>query len=423
MNPPQFQYEAPVRAGSEFARALRPYLLIIVLLVTACDKYEPRLPIEGTYHPNGQVHLEGRRARFFLWPNTIYITVSQPTRVSELGLMTYGGEVAQPGWKAEVGILELPEGGVYVVKERFYQTGRFEYNVREPTTGDWIRNNPFKATFFGLAALGLLATALVQWAAFDTRRARDRETREAVAAAHRQEELARAQQHQRDQQTFRQRLIDLGEQALGLFELLPTLLKEAGAYLDRAEVDFAEGAFAPFWDSVQKAATVLGRFEQGLRSLGETSTQYSELVRKYDSTPPPFPLAQSSIARLNVSSAASLRMQAIVRNAQRNFQFSVIYEQRKTNQILVAGFLNLGQALHDMSSRITSSLEALADRVELVGATFDHSIAALHDQVIEIGQDFSTAASEWAVREKKAVEMLDNIQRHRRPEFWEGPRP
>lgn len=426
MNPHAIQHCDPgqsARCGRPSSRTRTACLLFIVLLLPACDKYEPRLPIEGMYYPNGQVQLEGRRVRFLLWPNTIHITVSQPTRVSELGLMTYGGEVAQPGWQAEVAILELPGTSVYIVKDRFYQTGRFDYHVREPTASDWMRNHPFKTTLFGLAGLSLLIAGLVQWTALDARRARERDQREAAAAAGVQEELARVQQHQREQQAYRQQLIDLGEQTLHLFELMPTLLKAAEAHLDRAEVDFAEDAFAPFWDSVEKAATALGRFDQGMQNLAKASSQYSTILPWYEGAPPPFPLTQGSIARLDVSSATSQRMQAIVRAAQRNFQFSVIYEQRKTNQILVAGFTNLAQALHDMSSRLVTSLEALADKVEGVGVTFNHSIAALQDQVIDIGQDLSKTASERAVREKKAVEMLDNIQRNRRLAFWEGPRP
>ena len=57
-----------------------------------------------------------------------------------------------------------------------------------------------------------------------------------------------------------------------------------------------------------------------------------------------------------VATATAERMQAIVRKAQRNFQFATIYEQRKTNQILVAGFTTLAQALNQMTGQITASI-------------------------------------------------------------------
>lgn len=60
------------------------------------------------------------------------------------------------------------------------------------------------------------------------------------------------------------------------------------------------------------------------------------------------------------------RMKAIVRKAQRSFQFATIYEQRKTNQILIAGFTNLAEALDQMAYRITDSIDNLTNSVDVM---------------------------------------------------------
>lgn len=237
------------------------------------------------------------------------------------------------------------------------------------------------------------------------------------------EELARQQRHREAQQALHRELIDLGEQSIRLFESMPTHLSAAESHLDSAEIDFAEGTFAPFWDSIERAATELGRFDQAVHGLHTASSRYGELSKTYEAKPPKFPLAQSSLTKLGVSSATTQRMQSVVRKAQRSFHFATIFEQRKTNQILVAGFTNLAQALSDMSWRLATSLEELSISVAEVGSTVARSMDALEIRVSEIGEDLTNGASDRAVREGKALEMLDNLQRGRKPSIWVGPRP
>lgn len=246
--------------------------------------------------------------------------------------------------------------------------------------------------------------------------------RQAAEAAREAEEKARLQRYREEQQGYRKQMIVFGEQSLGLFESMPKHLSAAEEDLDQAEVDFADGAFAPFWDSIEKAAKTLGRFDEGVRHINDNSSRYTELIKKYEDTPPEFPLARQSVAKLGVGTATAERMKAIVRNAQRNFQFATIYEQRKTNQILVAGFTNLAQALDRMTWQITASIDDLASSVDVMTSTLSESMRAVHSRMGDIAETTSQhheelrkEASEGAARERKALEMLDNIQRGRRP--------
>ena len=146
------------------------------------------------------------------------------------------------------------------------------------------------------------------------------------------------------------------------------------------------------------------------------------LIKPYESTPPEFPLARQSVAALGVGTGSAERMKAIVRKAQTNFQFAMIYEQRKTNQILVAGFTSLAQALGQMNRQITASIDDLASSVDGMTSTLNESMLAIHSQMGDIAQttashhdDLLRQASDRADREKKALRMLDNIQRGRKP--------
>jgi RNA-splicing ligase RtcB len=110
-------------------------------------------------------------------------------------------------------------------------------------------------------------------------------------------------------------------------------------------------------------------------------------------------------------------MHGIVRRAQRDFQFSVIYEHRKTNQILVAGFKNLAQAVEEMASRITASIDSLTTSVDKMTSTLDESLRRLSEQTERLATGAAEKSDRDAagkcVREQRVLEMLDRIERQR----------
>lgn len=251
---------------------------------------------------------------------------------------------------------------------------------------------------------------------------KEEKRRQAAKAQREAEEAARLQRHKEEQQGHHKQMIVLGDQSLALFESMPKHLTSAEEHLDQAEIDFADGAFAPFWDSIEAAAKTLGHFDESARRINHNSSSYGDLIKNYEDTPPVFPLAPQSIAKLEVGKATAERMQVIVRKAQRDFQFATIYEQRKTNQILVAGFTNLAQALNEMTWRITDSIDALTSSVDGMTSTLDESMRSIHSRMGDIAEEtrqhhkeISKEGSERRAREEKAIEMLDNIQRGRRP--------
>ena len=231
------------------------------------------------------------------------------------------------------------------------------------------------------------------------------------------------------QENFLQQLIGVCNNSAASFEAIPQYLLEAERHLDRADVDFADGAFAPFWDSIEKAAISLGHFTYAVQRIKDDSVRYTQVVKHYRGTPPEFPVATESVTKLGVGSTTADRMKNTVHKAQRNFQFATIYEQRKTNQILIAGFKSLAQALDGMSYRIVSaigdlanSVGGLATSVEAMNSTIETSSHAIRSQIglvvetnIQHHDHIMRESADRARREKTALEMLDNIQRGRRP--------
>jgi uncharacterized protein YfcZ (UPF0381/DUF406 family) len=235
-----------------------------------------------------------------------------------------------------------------------------------------------------------------------------------------EESAKRLQAHAEEQQKYRKEMVVLGEESLKLFESMPKYLDSAEKWLDRAEKDFDEGVFAPFWDSIEKAVMNLAYFDEGMREIYQNSSQYTELIDKYEESPPSFPIMPQSVEKLNVGEVTAERMKAIVRKAQRDFQFAVIYEQRKTNEILLAGFDNLAQALEEMTQQITASIESLDDSIHVMTSTLNESLNVTNSRLSDMAtmtdrhhEELMEEVSDMSERGRKTVEMLENIQHHR----------
>ena len=226
------------------------------------------------------------------------------------------------------------------------------------------------------------------------------------------EHIARTRRLRQEQEvTKREALAETVRQAILSFEALPRCLTKAETLLDRSENDFAEGVFAPFWDSVENATMQLGHYDNNVNRIFEAAEQYTVLLTGYKGTPPFFPIDLGAVRAMAAASTTTERLKVIVRNGQSNFQFATIFEQRKTNQLLVAGFTNLAQALNGMSNRIENSIDRLSDRVSSMSEYVGDAISSLETEVV-FGNKLSEAEAE---RTERTLEMLDNIQRRRVP--------
>ena len=174
-------------------------------------------------------------------------------------------------------------------------------------------------------------------------------------------------------------------------------LEEANALIDKAEVDFNEGAFAPFWDSIEASAVGIGHLEESIVRLERNLYLHADYANHFG-VEPEVPMSVRSLDSSDVVIAAVARLESLVVKAQRNYQFATIYEQRKTNKILVAGFSSLGEALTSLSEKMQISIQGL------------------HEQVRAFQTQVSHSDRNRSAREEEALEMLDNIQRGRRPQ-------
>jgi len=57
-------------------------------------------------------------------------------------------------------------------------------------------------------------------------------------------------------------------------------------------------------------------------------------------------------------------LNATIRKAQTKFEFANIWEHRKIQKILIAGFKNLGEAINNMKNEVVSSIENLENSIK-----------------------------------------------------------
>ncbi len=245
----------------------------------------------------------------------------------------------------------------------------------------------------------------------------------------RQAEIAAAEAHKVAQESMGTELVKLSSDSLRWLESMPQHLLNAEQFLDQAEHDLQDGAFAPFWTSIERATTRLGTFDEMVLELSRFSRRYKALSATFEGTALPFPINVKSVSSMGVVQATADRLNAIVRKAQTNFQFAMIYEQRKTNQLLVAGFANLALALDGMGHRIASSIDGLREQISAMSSAIQESFSALGEQIQDSNQQIvesvdalhaTTRQSTSEIqgikeRHDRALEMLDNIQKHRQP--------
>ena len=260
----------------------------------------------------------------------------------------------------------------------------------------------------GIAALGCV------FALWILRRRRARTVAAAELKAQREEMwLRRLAQQKR----ARERLLAINDESLSLLESMPGCVESAENHLDQAEIDFAEGAFAPFWNSVERAVVSLAGFDESVQKLESNSCEYIDLLARCKGPVPSFAVSAVSPTRMRLATATSHRLHGVVRRAQRDFQFSVIYEHRKTNQILVAGFRNLGQAVEEMASRITASIDSLSTSVDKMTSTLDESLRRLTEESERLttgaAGKVDHAFAGKSGREQRVLEVLDRIERNR----------
>lgn len=199
------------------------------------------------------------------------------------------------------------------------------------------------------------------------------------------------------------------------FRTLQELLSAAHSHLDMAEQEFSEGAFAPFWDAVERAANKLGAHLDGVTQITLNATRYTARRSRLSVSIPEFSLPEADFPDARPVAA---RLFQIFRKGQKEYQFATIYQQRMTNQ-------RLGTVIDRIEQQQHAITDALKDLSYSLGSRLDGLVQSYHAQTDLMSTLTEHIASNVAAQrefetnslgeERKQSAMLDNIQRGRKP--------
>lgn len=218
--------------------------------------------------------------------------------------------------------------------------------------------------------------------------------RQAAMAAALQQELAR----------LRQLLAAAQSAAMSL----PVLLGQSELAADRAQEELRAGRRSPFWEAIEDATQRLAVFDERVRLIQSNHKEYSQAAKELGHSVSPF-----SLGAFELPDPASThrRLSNLYREAQLQDGYAIVYEQRRTSEILVAGFGSLGRAIEQLGARIVGELHAMARELNVRLGSMESSLRS----VAQSSNKLCVDSRERADREREALEMLDNIQRRRRP--------
>ena len=354
--------------------------------------------------------------------------------------------------KNETDLIKSFEGGKWI-GNRYVAQGLFEDNDfilacpnKNACTKQKAAEDSRTSSFFVLFICGIVGLWFITWIIKSVNES-NKQAKIKRAEKKRQNEARLAlEESQRTQKAIARawalsNITELVSSAQTSAANLPLSISEAELSLDLAEREFSEGLYSPFWEAMENAVHNLSLFDKTLRTIEAAQQQHAI------EAPPLAPDAVSfslGVTLLPNPSATNQRMKALYRKAQKDPHFAQIYEQRRTNAILIEGFRSLGDALNYLGDRIESELHSLSDHLDFRLSDIESALRDSSNQMEKQHEAFLQTAQSWreeaqhgnseliavarsnaeraeknarARREHETItrNMLDNIQHRRTP--------
>jgi hypothetical protein len=144
-------------------------------------------------------------------------------------------------------------------------------------------------------------------------------------------------------------------------KILPSFESSVIRSINEAKIDLSEKAISPFWDKIEEANKYLGCYKEAVEQLIINGEVYTKaLTGKAHNFPMPFPISSN----VTISKNTINEFHSIIYEAHKIDGFSNIWEQRKTQKVLITGFTNLEHAINNMTSAIISAISDLSYSVK-----------------------------------------------------------
>jgi hypothetical protein len=205
---------------------------------------------------------------------------------------------------------------------------------------------------------------------------------------------------------------------------LNKLLGQIEASINWSQQLFRERAYSPFWEWIDNTVVLLQQFDRRVGRINEKAKEYYSNLAEREHTFPAFPIKSEQLPN---PESLIMRLQKQIAEAQRDFQFSTIFEQRRTTSAVVAGFSNMQDAIRNLQNEVVNSISnlqsALESGLENISSNlregFDGMKESQQQSAAELRDTLDKHAKEESERDAKHHKFteaaLDNIQNHREP--------
>jgi hypothetical protein len=335
------------------------FILSFLFCICGCSSFERNEIVEGKYYPDGTVKLDCWKAS----NNQVYtLTTSEPILINEIGVYTlkftelYHASYMRGGFQGtfDAGKTEIQDiGECYIPIAMLNNSGKFKYHKRTLNIIEWIQFHPYFSIFNLLILLVIISIWTNHKA--NIRQQNERETEERRLKQIREEQEAKECSHKLN--SILAKSEEIANKILPYYELLA---KES---IECANYEFTENAFSPFWSEIEKASKFLACYKEALTQLCMNSELYNHIIlenKKYNfSLPFPFPF----VTNISIPKTILDEYHQTIRKAQKVPTFSIIWEQRRNTEILIAGFRTLESTIADMSNQITIAITDLNNSI------------------------------------------------------------
>lgn len=278
--------------------------------------------------------------------------------------------------------------------------------------------------------IGIWVFALMWRGAAAARLERKREMEAArqkrLAEARKAEEVAQANARRLDAERAArerqlERVFDCVETAKQRMAEIPEHLAASESAISRARDRFVERSYYPFWDCVGDAVESLHEYELCIDMLGNTRDNYYQNIIEYKKLPgsdagrdfPSFPVSSASNMPLRTGAETAVRIQSLYDVAHRDYEFSNIYANWRTNKTLVAGFKSLSGGLSAIRNELSGIDFTLRQGFDSVVDGLDSVNNSVQSGAKKISSAIDRGAQDTASRlERSLGEIRSSAESH-----------
>ncbi|KXI26791.1 hypothetical protein [Paraglaciecola hydrolytica] len=175
----------------------------------------------------------------------------------------------------------------------------------------------------------------------------------------------------------------LNQEAINMGEKLPITLTDASIYLCEVKELYNRSLFSPFWDKIEEIYSFIGSYYDTLSGIKDNAITFQKACLEYKGAAPQFIYTDDDIIALSKIDEFITELNKTIEIAQADFNFALIYEARRTNQLLIAGFTNLSSAISGMKNQLSNMTSTLGAELRNIHS----SQKQMHNEVITLQND------------------------------------